>query len=272
MTNVYHFTILGCSSSSSVPRITGNWGNCDPNNPKNRRTRASLKVSRISEQGELTTVIIDTGPDFYIQMLREKVESIDAVFYTHEHADHIHGIDELRGYFLKQKKPINIYAAPSCMKRLVESFRYCFHAPEGSSYPPIVQPFIIEEHTDAKICIEGNGGVIEAIPLLQQHGKISSLGFRFGNVAYCTDVNVFPEKSLEKLHNLDYLIIDALRNAPHSSHFSLPEALKKIALLKPKHAILTHMNTDLDYNTVLKTVPSHVVPAFDGMQFQSPVV
>ncbi|MFV0256441.1 MBL fold metallo-hydrolase [Candidatus Liberibacter solanacearum] len=267
MKDFYYFTILGCSASPGVPRITGDWGLCDPKNPKNRRTRSSLKVSRVSERGGDTTVIIDTGPDFYMQMLREKVLSIDAVLYTHEHADHVHGIDGLRGYFLQHKHPIDVYAAPDCMENLFNSFGYCFKAPEGSSYLPIANPRIIEK--DVPISVKGAGGVIEAIPILQRHGKISSLGFRFSNVAYCTDVNSFPDESLEKLQNLDFLIIDALRNGLHGSHFSLSESLKKIDLINPKNAILTHMHVDLDYDKVFRSTPSRVVPAFDGMHFKS---
>ncbi|MBY7649928.1 MAG: phosphoribosyl 1,2-cyclic phosphodiesterase [Candidatus Liberibacter europaeus] len=271
MKSFYRFTILGCSSSSGVPRITGDWGNCDPSNPKNRRTRSSLKVSLISERGPSTTVIIDTGPDFYMQMLREKVSSIDAVLYTHEHADHVHGIDDLRGYFLKHKKPINIYADSGCMRRLIECFGYCFKSHGGNTYPSIVKPFIIDNKQDY-FCVDGNGGdTIKVIPILQRHGKISSLGFRFGNVAYCTDVNEFPDESLEKLQNLDFLVIGALKNGLHKSHFSLSEVLKNIAIIKPKNAILTHMHVDLDYNTLLENIPEHVVPAFDGMQFESPL-
>ncbi|ACT56687.1 MBL fold metallo-hydrolase [Candidatus Liberibacter asiaticus] len=270
MKDYYHFTILGCGASLGVPRITGDWGACDPTNPKNRRTRSSLKISRVSERGSNTTVIVDTGPDFYMQVLREQVLSIDAVLYTHPHADHIHGIDGLRGYFLKQKRPIDVYAAPDCMKHLFESFRYCFKALDDRTYPPIVNPIVIENN-DVPICMKSAGGVIEAIPILQQHGRISSLGFRFGNVAYCTDVNAFPAESLEKLQNLDFLIIDALKNGLHSSHFSLSESLKKIELINPKNAILTHMHVDLDYDMVLKSTPSRVVPAFDGMQFSSPI-
>ncbi|AKK19743.1 MBL fold metallo-hydrolase [Candidatus Liberibacter africanus] len=270
MSDCYNFTILGCSASPGVPRITGDWGSCDPNNPKNRRTRSSLKVSRVSERGESTTVIVDTGPDFYTQMLRENVLSIDAVLYTHAHADHIHGIDGLRGYFLKQKRPIDVYASVDCMDRLFESFKYCFQSLDNSDYPPITNPIIIED-TLPPICVKGEGGTIEAIPLLQQHGRISSLGFRFGNVAYCTDVSSFPEDSLEKLQNLDFLIIDALKNGLHSSHFSLSESLKKISLINPKNAILTHMHVDLDYDMVLKSTPACVVPAYDGMKFSSPI-
>ncbi|MBA5724529.1 MBL fold metallo-hydrolase [Candidatus Liberibacter sp.] len=268
MKDVNHFTILGCSSSPAVPRITGDWGRCDPRNPKNRRTRSSLKVSRISADGDFTTVIVDTGPDFYTQMLRESVSSIDAVFYTHGHADHIHGINDLRGYFLKKKNPIPIYAHPVCMQNLVDSFGYCFEAPKGSLYPPIVIPFVIEENYKP-IRIEGAGGVIEVIPLLQKHGTISSLGFRFGDVAYCTDVNEFPDESLENLQNLDVLILDSLKNDTHRGHFSLSESLNQIAIIKPKRAILTHMHVDLDYETVLRSTPENVVPAFDGMKFSS---
>src|SRR5438105_11112928 len=144
MTDRLRLTILGCGSSPGTPRITGDWGNCDPKNPRNRRMRTAALVERIAANGARTTVVIDTGPDFREQMLLASVRRIDAVVYTHPHADHIHGIDDLRGYVLEQRRLVDIYADEPTMRRLRDAFGYCFETPPGSSYPPIVKPYLID--------------------------------------------------------------------------------------------------------------------------------
>lgn len=260
------FTILGCSSSPGVPRITGDWGACDAENPKNRRSRAALLIEQFAPDGGLTTVVIDTGPDFREQMVRAQVQSIDAVLYTHAHADHIHGIDDLRGYFHIENRRIPIHADRLTMDRIRQGFGYCLETPEGSNYPPIVEPIIIEDLED--FTIDGAGGTLRFQPHYQQHGDIHSLGFRIGDVAYCSDVSDFPSQSVAKLGNLDVLIIDALQYRFHPSHLSLEQSLDWIARLAPKHAILTHMHTPLDYKTVLDETPGNVEPAYDQMQFE----
>ncbi|MBA4797870.1 MAG: MBL fold metallo-hydrolase [Rhizobiales bacterium] len=257
------FTLLGCSSSPGVPRINGDWGNCDPDNPRNRRTRASFLIEQIGAGGGKTTVVVDTGPDFREQMIRAKVEHIDAVIYSHAHADHLHGIDDLRGYFITQKNRIPIYAEPVTMARIEEGFGYCLKTPAGSSYPPIVAPIIIEA-LDQPIEISGAGGTISLLPLKQQHGDIISIGLRIGDVAYCCDISDFPEETVAKLSGLDLLYIDALQYRPHPSHLSLEQALGWIERLGPKHAVLTHMHTPLDYETVMGETPAHVEPGYDG--------
>lgn len=262
------FTILGCGSSPGVPRINGDWGACDPANPRNRRTRASLLVEQISANGSLTTAVIDTGPDFRYQMIRAKVEAVHGVIYTHPHADHIHGIDDLRGFYHSMHKRIPIHADQFTMDRLREGFGYCMETPPGSNYPPIVTPHIINESFDAETVIDGPGGSIGFLPVAQRHGDIRSLGFRIGNVAYCSDVSDFPHGSLERLAGLDVLIIDALQYEPHPSHLSLRQALSWIDVVKPKRAILTHMHTPLDYDRVMGETPAHVEPAHDGLQFE----
>lgn len=263
------FTLLGCSSSPGVPRINGDWGNCDPNNPRNRRTRASFLIEQIGADGGKTTVVVDTGPDFREQMIRAKVEHLDAVVYSHAHADHLHGIDDIRGYFITQRNRIPIYAEPFTMARIEEGFGYCLKTPPGSSYPPIVAPVIVED-MDKAIVIDGAGGPIELLPLVQQHGDIISLGLRIGDVAYCCDVSDFPEETIAKLSGLDLLYIDTLQYRPHPSHLSLEQALGWIERLAPKHAILTHMHTPLDYETVMGETPPHVEPGYDQfvMEFE----
>ena len=261
------FTILGCGSSPGVPRITGDWGACDPNNLKNRRRRASLLIEQRTDNGDATTIVVDTGPDFRDQMINAGVQRIDGVVYTHQHADHLHGIDDLRGYVFAQRHRVRIYANPSTMARLREGFDYCFETPPGSQYPPIVKPNLIQS-IDEPVVIEGPGGSVSMQPIEQIHGGITSLGFRIGDVAYCCDVSGFSDEAAERLQNLDVLIIDALQYKPHPSHLSLSETLEWIERLKPRRAILTHMHIPLDYDTVLAETPDHVEPGYDMMLFE----
>lgn len=255
-------TILGCASSGGVPRVGGDWGACDPANPKNRRRRCSLLL----EQGQgdaQTTLLIDTSPDMREQMLSSNVSRLDAVWYTHEHADHTHGIDELRGYFLRQRNRIPVWADSTTAGMLMTRFAYCVSQAPGSVYPPILDLKAIS--VPHEISISGAGGVISSIPFYVQHGNINALGFRIGNLAYTPDLNNIPEESMSALSGLDVWIVDALRRTPHPSHFSLSETLTWIERLKPKRAILTNMHVDLDYATLRAELPAHVEPAFDGM-------
>lgn len=263
-------TILGCGSSPGVPRITGDWGNCDPSNPKNRRMRCAAMAERISANGGVTRVVIDTGPDFRDQMLMADVKSIDGVIYTHPHADHIHGIDDLRSFVLAQRRLIDIHADRPTLARLREGFGYCFETPPGSSYPPILKAHMIRH--DIPVIIEGEGGPLTFEPLPQIHGDIISLGFRIGALAYCPDVSAFPEETAARLRGLSVLVIDALQYNTHPSHFSLGEALDWIKQLAPERAVLTHMHVPLDYATVLAETPENVEPAFDGMTIEIPYI
>lgn len=265
MTDKLRFTILGCGSSPGVPRPNGDWGSCDPLEFKNFRYRASLLVERISKTGT-TTAIIDTSSDFRAQAITAGISNLDGVIYTHPHADHIHGIDDLRTFSFSQKKLIDVYTDKATLKRLYEGFGYCFETPPHSNYPPVLKAHEINAYDFFKI--NGSGGDIAFQSYLQTHGDIHSLGFRIGNVAYCTDVNAFPEETIAQLFDLDVLIIGALQYNPHPSHFSLSQALDWIDYLRPKRAILTHMHIYLDYHTVLRETPDYVEPAFNGMQFE----
>jgi len=269
VTDRLRFTILGCGSSPGVPRITGDWGACDPANPKNRRMRASALVERISAAGGKTTVVIDTGPDFRAQMLMAEIRRIDAIVYTHPHADHIHGIDDLRSYVMEQRDLIDIHADDFTLQRLYEAFRYCFETPPGSSYPPILRPHRIDHAMP--ITIKGEGGALTLDPLVQIHGDIISLGFRAGSLAYCSDVSAFPAATVERMRGLDVLVIDALQRNTHPSHLSLGEALEWIARLAPKKAVLTHMHVPLDYAEIAAELPDHIEPAYDGMVIELPI-
>lgn len=262
-------TILGCGSSPGVPRIIGDWGNCDPNNPRNRRLRAAALVERLTPDGQVTRVAIDTGPDFREQMIRAGVDRLDGVVYTHPHADHIHGIDDLRGYVLAQRRLMDIYADATTMLRLREAFSYCFETPEGSNYPPVLEPHIID-HSE-NFTITGAGGPLTFTPLPQIHGDIRSLGFRVGPIAYCSDVSDYPEETVPRLAGLKALVIDALQYRPHPSHFSLEQSLDWISRLRPERAVLTHMHIPLDYTTVERETPEHVSPAYDGMTIEEDI-
>ena len=258
------FTILGCGSSAGVPRIGGDWGACDPANPKNRRSRCSLLVEQTSATGT-TRIVVDTSPDMREQMLRADVKTIDGVWYTHEHADHTHGIDELRAFYLLQRKCVPIWADTATAEMLMARFAYCFTSPAGSDYPPIVIHHLID-HTKP-LETDGAGGLLSATPIVLQHGNINALGFRVGDVAYSPDVNGISDAAAAQLENLDVWIVDALRRSPHPSHFSLPETLLWIERLKPKKAIITNMHIDLDYETLARELPPHIIPAFDGLTF-----
>jgi phosphoribosyl 1,2-cyclic phosphate phosphodiesterase len=246
-----HVTILGCGSSGGVPRVGGDWGACDPSNPKNRRRRCSLLL----QQGETekTSVLIDTSPDMREQMLAADVKRLDGVWYTHEHADHTHGIDELRGFFLCQRQRIPVWADNNTANMLSARFTYCIVQSPGSDYPPILDLRSIV--LNQPVVTEGAGGAIYGTPFVVGHGNIDALGFRVATLAYTPDVSKIP----------DVWIVDALRPQPHSSHFSLPETLDWIARLKPKRAILTNMHIDLDYAILKAQLPLGVEPAYDGM-------
>ncbi len=261
------FTILGCSSSPGVPRPNGDWGACDPGNPKNRRTRAAFLIEQIGPDGNSTVVVVDTGPDFRHQMIAAQVKRVDAVLYTHAHADHIHGIDDLRTYFMLQRHRIPIYAEKHTMDRIRQGFGYAMETPPGGNYPPIVLPKLIQS-MDETIVIDGPGGAIRVRPYRQMHGDIHSLGFRIGDVAYSSDVSDFPPESVAALQDLDVLILDALQYVYHPSHLSLKQALDWISRLQTKRAILTHMHIPLDYDRVMAETPSHVEPAYDGLSFE----
>ncbi len=266
--SVFRFTILGCGSSPGVPRIGGEWGACDPNEPRNRRRRASLLIERIRPGGEKTVVVVDTGPDFREQMLSAGVGWADGIVYTHPHADHIHGIDDLRSLVINRRRRVDVYANDFTMARLSEAFGYCFETPPGSNYPPIARPHRIA--AGETFSIDGPGGRVEILPYDQQHGDIVSLGLRVGGFAYSSDVSRMPEASLAHLRELDVLVVDALRYTPHPSHFSLEEALDLSASIRPRRTILTHMHIDLDYRTVAAEVPAGVEPAYDGLVVELP--
>lgn len=263
MSGIAHrLTILGCGSSGGVPRVGGDWGVCDPENAKNRRLRCSALVERIGPEGK-TTVLIDTGPDVREQLLAHRVGALDGILYTHEHADHTHGIDDLRVLAYRMKQRIDIWADDPTLESLMTRFGYCFKTPAGRNYPPIMDAHTIE--IGRRVDVMGAGGPLSALPVLQQHGDIPSVAFRIGDVAYSPDVSGLDADQAAQLEGLEVWIVDALRYIPHPAHFTVKQALEWIDRLKPKHAILTHMHVDLDYDTLRRELPAHVEPAYDGM-------
>lgn len=255
-------TILGCGSSGGVPRIGPMWGQCDSANPKNRRRRCSVLVEKRGKAGT-TTVLVDTSPDLREQLLSVRAEHLDGVLFTHDHADHTHGIDDLRMVAYAMKRRIDCHFDAATKASLVARFAYCFNQQPGSEYLPILTA--LDLPAEGPVYIPGANGTLEAMPIPQLHGDIASLGFRFGDIAYSPDISDVPIASIPLLEGLDVWIVDALRYTSHPSHFSVKQALAWIERLKPKRAILTHMTTDLDYATLKRELPPHVEPAYDGM-------
>jgi len=257
-------TIMGSGSSGGVPRIGGGWGACDPANPKNRRRRCSLLIEGRTGESPPTRVIVDTGCDLREQLLSAQVDRVEAVLYTHEHADHTHGIDDLRVLALNNRRRVDVYFSHEAGQRIVSSFSYCFTAPPGSGYPPILNQNLIA--AGEPLTVSGPGGDIEILPFKQDHGEIFSLGFRIGNFAYSCDLSGIPPESVDIVSDLDVWILDALRPAPHPSHLSLAEALEHVDRFKPRQAVLTNLHIDLDYAQTDRITPENVRPAFDGLQ------
>ena len=263
-------TILGCGSSGGVPRVGGDWGVCDPREPRNRRTRCGLLLQRWrggAEQGEATTVLIDTSPDLREQLLAANVTRIDAIVFSHDHADQTHGIDDVRALAIRMRRRIPAYMDETTRATLEHRFRYVFHGEGG--YPAILSIVGgLEPH--APVEIDGPGGALSLKPLLQDHGGIPSLGFRFGAIAYSNDVAQLPDETLAALNGLDLWIVDALRYAPHPTHAHLERTLGWIAAIKPRRTILTNLHIDLDYRTLERELPRGVEPAHDGWRLDIP--
>ncbi|MDJ0820872.1 MAG: MBL fold metallo-hydrolase [Paracoccaceae bacterium] len=254
------FTILGCGSSGGVPRLGGHWGVCDPANPRNTRRRCSLLVEQDGPDGT-TRILIDTSPDLRAQLLDAGIGALDAVIYTHSHADHVHGIDDLRMIVFNMRQRLPVWADGDTQNALYSRFGYAFMQPEGSPYPPI-----LDMHTiDGPFEITGAGGTIPLTPFEVDHGSIDSLGFRIGDLAYLPDVAKIPEAAWEHLQGLDCWILDALRRDPHPTHAHLALSLEWMARAAPRQGVLTNMHIDLDYATLEAETPDHITPAYDGM-------
>ena len=254
------FHILGCGSSGGVPRIGGHWGDCDPTNPKNRRRRCSMLVERETDQG-ITRVLIDTSPDMREQLVDAGVGALNGVIYTHSHADHVHGVDDLRMVVFNMRERVNVWADQTTCDALLDRFGYVFIQPEGSSYPPILNLNIL----DGPVTITGAGGDITFTPFEVKHGRIDALGFRIRDLVYLPDVSAMNDAAWDVVSGADCWVLDALRRDPHPSHSHLEQSLEWIEKSAVPNAVLTNMHIDLDYETVLAETPNHIEPAFDGM-------
>ena len=255
------FTILGCGSSGGVPRLGGHWGNCDPNNVKNFRKRCSLLIQSFENNG-VTNVLIDTTPDMRQQLLDAKIGKLDAVIYTHEHADHLHGLDDLRMIVINMQKRLPVFASKQTKNSILERFGYAFKTPKGSPYPPILDMNDLTETLE----IQGAGGPIKFTSFDVDHGNILVSAIKVNDVLYTPDISTVRNDN--ELRDLDYWILDSLRYKPHPSHVNLEQALGLIDRYKPRKAILTNLHVDLDYTTLLNETPDNVVPAHDGLQIK----
>lgn len=247
-------TLLGCGGSGGVPQIGNRWGACDPRNPKNRRRRCSVLV----ESGE-TVLLIDTSPDCRAQLLDANVDRLDGVVYTHAHADHLHGIDELRGINRLMRRAVPIWADAATLKQIEARFGYALRPlePGSSFYKPTLEPHEIRGPFRV--------GGLEIVPFEQDHGFSTTLGFRIGGFGYSTDVVELDEKAFEILAGVELWIVDCLRREPHSTHSHLEKTLRWIERVKPQRAILTHMDPVLDYETLRAELPDSVEPGYDGL-------
>ncbi len=247
-------TILGCGTSSGVPRIGNDWGSCDPDNPKNRRTRVSILV-----QSDSTTILVDTSPDMRAQLLAADVVDIDAVLWTHDHADHCHGIDDLRQVFHRRGSPVPVYAREQTLGHLKRRFAYAFEGREG--YHATVHPHDLPDRVEI--------GDIAVSCVDMPHGAIWSTGFRFDHdgrsVGYATDFHEFTENMIALFSGVDLWIVDALREKPHPTHPHLAMTLDGIGSAKPGRALFTHMDQSMDYDRLCHLLPPHVRPAYDGL-------
>lgn len=257
-------TVLGCGGAGGVPLIGNQWGACDPDNPRNRRRRVSILV----EQGE-TTVLVDTSPDLRLQLLDAGIDDLDAVLYTHIHADHVHGIDELRVINQLHSKVIDIYGDDKTVKTLHERFAYAFTPPlekagEFRYFKPCLVGHELTPGTPFTV------GDIDILPFEQDHGFMTSLGFRFGDMAYSTDVAELPEAAFAALEGVKVWIVSCLRFEPHPTHAHLDRVLGWIERVKPHRAILTHMSLTVDYDVLASRLPEGVEPAHDGLVLECP--
>ena len=252
-------TILGCGSSLGVPRIDNYWGNADKNNYKNCRTRCSLFIKYRN-----LSIIIDTSPDIKQQLLANKIRKIDAVIYTHEHADQTHGINELRPFYWISKKKIPTYSDSKTSKYLLKSFEYLFKR-KSKFYKPILNNKIIEK----EFFIKKKFNVIKFIPIKVKHGDIYANGYRFNDIAYISDCSSIPENSLKKLKDIKLLIIDCLKFKKHKTHLNFNQCINYINIIKPKKTILTNLHSDIDYSACKKKInkiSKNIFIAYDGLK------
>lgn len=265
---VIRVRILGCGSSGGVPRADGDWGACDPKNPKNRRMRCSLLVERAVsgaalKAGRATRVLIDTSPDLRMQLIGAGSPMLDAVVYTHAHADQSHGIDDVRAIVYRRQAKLPAYMNSETRSALTSRFDYIFETPPGSGYPPLLEARDLPGR--GEIEIEGEGGVLTVRSFPVEHGRIECAGLRFGPLAYTPDVSAIGDESFAALDGVAVWIVDALRDKPHPTHANVEQALGWLARAGASLGILTNLHVDLDYRALLKRCPGGVRPGFDGL-------
>lgn len=243
-----------------MPMISVGWGRCDPSNPKNRRRRPSILV----EEGD-KTILVDTGPDLRVQLLDAQVRKLDAVLYTHAHADHLHGIDDLREVNRAMGGPIDVYATTETLAEIDQRFSYVFK-PLDSSVNSIYKPWLVPHPIDGAFSAAG----VDVIPVIQDHGFSETIGFRFGRVAYSTDVVNLSEEALESLRGLDLWIVGCLIDAPHPTHAHVGKAVEWAERIKPKRTVITHMSPRLDFDVLSASLPEGIEPGFDGQVIEIP--
>jgi phosphoribosyl 1,2-cyclic phosphate phosphodiesterase len=267
MTKIIEIDVLGSGCSSGVPRVDGYWGACDPTNPRNRRSRCSAAVAIYDDQtpDQRTQVIIDTSPEFREQVLRAEIKHLDAILWTHDHADQSHGIDDMRFFAIANRRNIDAYMDQATYNGLFHRFEYVFTGKFG--YPPICTAHIIPDHGTVWN-IMGNGGAMPIRTFEQEHGPIKSVGYRIGDFAYSSDVSDISDDNFEHLKGLKLWVVDALRLAPHPTHAHVEKTLGWIERVKPERAILTNLHQDLDYSALKSMLPEHVEPAYDGMKIK----
>jgi phosphoribosyl 1,2-cyclic phosphate phosphodiesterase len=266
MSGVLEFTILGCGSSGGVPRADGDWGDCDAANPKNLRSRCSLLVRRRGEGAEReTTALVDTSPDLRLQTAYAGAKRMDAILLTHDHADQVHGIDDVRAFFIRQRARIDCHMDAATDASMMRRFGYIFEGEGG--YPAICERRAIPAHGE-RWQVDGPSGAIPVATFDQDHGGVRSVGYRFGGVAYSSDVVDLDEAAFAAMADLDVWIVDALRYRPHPTHAHLERTLGWIERLRPKRAILTNLHIDMDFDTLTRELPRGVEPAFDGLRFE----
>jgi phosphoribosyl 1,2-cyclic phosphate phosphodiesterase len=257
-------TVLGCGGANGLPTIGNDWGVCDPNNPKNRRQRASILV-----ESDRSRILVDTSPDIRQQLVDANVSAIDAILYTHHHADHVHGIDDVRVLNRLSQKIIDAYGSAESLQAIAKRFDYIFTPPpmqngKLSFYKPCLNAHVVQPGEVFK------AAGLDVLPFDQDHGFMKTLGFRFGDFAYSTDLVDLDEAAFAALDGIKFWLVGCLGTAVHPTHAHLDKVLGWIDRLKPERAVLTHMAGGLDYATLAKTLPKGIEPAYDGMVIEVP--
>lgn len=270
MSDVIRLTILGSGSSGGVPRANGDWGACDPDNPKNRRRRCAALIESartrddLAEGSRVTRIAIDMAPDFREQMISAAVPRLDGVVVTHDHADQTHGLDDLRAFALLQRQRIPVWMDAATRSSLLVRFGYAFQAPPGSPYPAILDAREMPQPGQV-LSVDGAGGTVAITPFDQEHGGIRSLGFKIGNLAYSADISALPEDSGRIIQDIGCWVVDALRHEPHPTHFSVSDALDALATVSAKQGVLTNLHITLDHDALAAELPAHVSCGYDGL-------